>query len=83
MAGANERPVNFEPLPLLSGPISSTLERNMLPRPSPPQRLPGHVRAQGRTGRSTRRRAIDAPPYLNESWSRSAALPATVSWCDQ
>jgi len=25
----------------------------------------------------------DTPTYLNASWSRSAALPALVSWCDQ
>jgi hypothetical protein len=25
----------------------------------------------------------DAPTYLNASWSKSAAIPASVSWCDQ
>ena len=25
----------------------------------------------------------DAPTYLSASWSKSAAIPASVSWCDQ
>jgi hypothetical protein len=27
--------------------------------------------------------ALTTMPYLNASWSKSAAIPATVSWCDQ
>ena len=25
----------------------------------------------------------DTPTYLSASWSKSAAIPASVSWCDQ